>query len=262
MRLLGTARSPFPTDGLPSSPVKTHLMGTDFAGPKPPSHPWIHHVADGPPRASRQRRAPGGDAPSAAIAAPDVAVVCPAAFRKRLTLAAIPRGEGHRLTLVSNAGSADDIRRRIRQVAKTGSLRFVVLVGSVSRGAAYDPTAAANGPLGAIDHASMVPGLPSSAWTWAGKNTAGQASSATRERIVNGVPTHYADARVNVLWGSERTIATDNWYAQGEEASDQRPAPTLAVGRLTAENPAELRGLVAKILDYERCRDFGPGGSG
>ena len=93
----------------------------------------------------------------------------------------------------------------------------MVLVGSVSRGAAYDPTA-----------------------------------------VANGVPTHYADARVNILWGSEHSIATDNWYAQGEEASDQRPAPTLAVGRLPAENPAELRRLVAKILDYEQCRDFGP----
>ena len=72
--------------------------------------------------------APGatpGDAPSAAVAGPDVAVVCPAAFREVLEPWLQYRiREGHRPTLVSNAGSADDIRRRIRQVAKTGSLRF------------------------------------------------------------------------------------------------------------------------------------------
>src|SRR5579863_7950146 len=27
------------------------------------------------------------------------------------------------------------------------------------------------------------------------------------------VPTHYVPAKVNLRWGSERDIATDNWYA-------------------------------------------------
>jgi hypothetical protein len=72
------------------------------------------------------------------------------------------------------------------------------------------------------------------------------------------VPTHYARARVNVLWGSEQSIPTDNWYAQAAEATDEAPAPKLAVGRLAVSTPAELQQLVTKTLLYECCEDYGP----
>jgi hypothetical protein len=72
------------------------------------------------------------------------------------------------------------------------------------------------------------------------------------------VPVHYAPARVNVLWGSEPQIATDDAYAELGKALDTEPRPALAVGRLTAASPAQLRQIVAKILAYERSRDFGP----
>jgi hypothetical protein len=67
------------------------------------------------------------------------------------------------------------------------------------------------------------------------------------------VPTHYRPAEVNVRWGSEPEIATDNWYA---DLDDDR-VPELAAGRLTADSPAELARMVEKILAYETCEDFG-----
>ena len=72
------------------------------------------------------------------------------------------------------------------------------------------------------------------------------------------VPVHYAKAKINVLWGSEPQIATDNWYAMPDDRSDEDPRPGLAIGRLTADTPDELRQMVAKILAYERSTDFGP----
>jgi hypothetical protein len=72
------------------------------------------------------------------------------------------------------------------------------------------------------------------------------------------VPVHYAKARVNVLWGSEPQIATDNVYADLHGTSDDAPRPELAVGRLTADSPQQLRQIVDKILAYEQSTDFGP----
>ncbi len=67
------------------------------------------------------------------------------------------------------------------------------------------------------------------------------------------VPVHHARAEVNVLWGSEPHIATDNWYA---DLDDDR-IPDVAIGRLTADTPEELALIVRKILAYERSVDCG-----
>jgi hypothetical protein len=67
------------------------------------------------------------------------------------------------------------------------------------------------------------------------------------------VPTHYAPAQVNVRWGSEPEIATDNWYAD----LDDDELPDVAVGRLTADNAAELSGMLDKVLAYERSDNRG-----
>ncbi len=68
------------------------------------------------------------------------------------------------------------------------------------------------------------------------------------------VPTYHAKAEVNILWGSEPHIATDNYYAdlKGDVA------PEVAVGRIPADNPEQLKQIVAKILAYEQSTDFGP----
>lgn len=68
------------------------------------------------------------------------------------------------------------------------------------------------------------------------------------------VPTHYARAEVTVLWGSEPLIATDNWYAD----LDGDGIPEVAVGRLPADTPPQLRQIVANVLRYEQSADFGP----
>ena len=68
------------------------------------------------------------------------------------------------------------------------------------------------------------------------------------------VPAAKIDAQVNVKWGSEPQIATDNWYA---DLDDDR-SPDVAIGRLTADDPEELGVIVKKIIDYETSPDHTP----
>jgi len=146
-------------------------------------------------------------------AAPDTVVVCPATFRQTLQPWVEHRTrQGRVLAFVSNTGSPEEIRGKIRDAAKRGRLRFVVLVGDAEPAMYTDP--------------------------------------ALRARCV---PPHYAKAKVNVLWRSPPHIATDNWYAD----LDDDDSPDVAIGRLTADSPEELRQIVAKILAYERSTDVG-----
>jgi hypothetical protein len=71
-------------------------------------------------------------------------------------------------------------------------------------------------------------------------------SQAAAER---GVPADHAAAEVNVRWGSEPEIATDNGYAD----LDGDLVPDVAVGRLPVRSAAELQGLVARIRRYEEA---------
>ena len=66
-------------------------------------------------------------------------------------------------------------------------------------------------------------------------------------------PTYFARARVNVLWGSEPEIATDNWFAD----LDDDQVPDLAVGRLPVDSTGELAALIARIQHYEQHADHG-----
>ena len=68
------------------------------------------------------------------------------------------------------------------------------------------------------------------------------------------VPAALIDAKVNVRWGSEPKIATDNWYAD----LDDDLSPDVAIGRLTADTPEELAVMVAKIIAYENSTDYTP----
>jgi hypothetical protein len=69
-----------------------------------------------------------------------------------------------------------------------------------------------------------------------------------------GVPTEYADARINVRWGSERSIATDQLYA----LVDGDRLPDVAIGRIPADSPEELAAVVQKLLRYEQTTNDGP----
>lgn len=66
-----------------------------------------------------------------------------------------------------------------------------------------------------------------------------------RERCV---PTFYTEAKVVKRFGSEPLIPSDNPY--GDLDGDQ--IPELAVGRIPADSPSELRSAVRKILNYEK----------
>ncbi len=76
------------------------------------------------------------------------------------------------------------------------------------------------------------------------------ANAAVRAKTV---PTHYARAKINIHWGSEPEIASDDWYAD----LDDDEVPDVAIGRLTADSSRELADIVTKILAYERQADFG-----
>ena len=67
------------------------------------------------------------------------------------------------------------------------------------------------------------------------------------------VPTNYVDARINVHWGSEPTIATDQLYAD----VDGDGSPDVAVGRIPADTPQELAAFVRKVLRYEQQANSG-----
>ncbi len=67
------------------------------------------------------------------------------------------------------------------------------------------------------------------------------------------VPAYRAAAKINVKFGSEPEIGTDNWYAD----LDDDEVPDLAIGRLPADNSKELTRIVDKILAYETTQSHG-----
>jgi hypothetical protein len=143
----------------------------------------------------------------------DAVVVAPREFYPALQpLIDHRREQGHRFALMSNAGTADEIRAAIRKVAKGGELKHVLIVGDAEPGAKVDAKMAAR-----------------------------------------CVPAHLHKAAVNVKWGSEPQIASDNWYAD----LDDDHQPDVAIGRIPADSPAELTTIVNKILAYERSANFG-----
>lgn len=71
--------------------------------------------------------------------------------------------------------------------------------------------------------------------------------------LAKTVPTFLAPAKVNVQFGSEPEIASDNFYAD----LDDDGIPDVAIGRMTADSPAELTVMVKKILAYESQIDQG-----
>jgi hypothetical protein len=70
---------------------------------------------------------------------------------------------------------------------------------------------------------------------------------------ISSVPIGYVEARINVRWGSEPRIATDQPLAD----LDGDRSPDVAVGRIPADSPAELAAVVRKIIRYEHEADHG-----
>jgi hypothetical protein len=144
---------------------------------------------------------------------PDAVVVCPKSFVPALEpLLAHRHAQGHRFVYIPNTWTAEQIRTGIRETAKKGGLKYVLLVGDAEPALAL--------------------------------------SAQVRERCI---PTHHAAAKVNVKFGSEPEIATDNWYAD----LDDDQLPDVAIGRIPADSPKQVSDVVAKILAYERSVDHG-----
>ncbi len=136
----------------------------------------------------------------------------PPSFARRSTpWVQLRSSEGHTIEVVSNEGTPDDIRGRIRAANRDAKLRYVLLVGGA------DPEAAR--------------------------------SLNIRRR---SVPPYLERAKVDIRWGSEPQIATDNWYAD----LDGDGVPDIAVGRLPVRSAAELTRVVKKIIVYENGHDF------
>lgn len=155
---------------------------------------------------------------TAATPAADVAVVCPPDFTAELAPWIEHRKQqGHRISFVDGRGTAEEIAARIKQLAKRASLTHVVLVGDVP-------------PV------------------------QGRLSKVTVASFVNTVPTFHVSAEVNVRWGSEPEIASDQPYSD----LDGDQLPDIAVGRIPADSRADLRNLVRKIIAYETSNDYGP----
>ncbi|WP_425617119.1 C25 family cysteine peptidase [Anatilimnocola sp. NA78] len=175
--------------------------------PLPPPNPApVAAPAVNPPAAAPAPKAPSDDVP-------DAVVVCPKSFVSALEpLLAHRHAQGHRFVYIPNTFTAEQIRTGIREAAKKGGLKYVLLVGDAE------------------------PALST--------------SDVVRQRCI---PTHYVEAKVNIKFGSEPEIATDNWYAD----LDDDHLPDVAVGRIPADTPQQLAGVVAKILAYERSVDHG-----
>ncbi len=61
------------------------------------------------------------------------------------------------------------------------------------------------------------------------------------------VPTDYVMARVNVKYGSEPEIATDNHYAD----VDGNGVPDLSIGRIPVDTADELESFIDRVIRYE-----------
>lgn len=68
------------------------------------------------------------------------------------------------------------------------------------------------------------------------------------------VPTFKLKAEVNVKFGSEPEIASDNPYAD----LDDDGLPDVSIGRLSVDRPDQLAEIVRKIIAYETQHDHGP----
>lgn len=118
------------------------------------------------------------------------------------------QAQGHTIGFLPNSLSKEALRASIRDSAKSGQLKCVLIVG--------DGSADTND-----DHAAKA-------------------------RIV---PMHYEKAVVNLHWGSEPEIASDNYFADLDDDS----VPDVAIGRLPADNPGDLQRMINKIIAYENA---------
>jgi hypothetical protein len=67
------------------------------------------------------------------------------------------------------------------------------------------------------------------------------------------LPTYLARAEVNIAWGSESELATDNWFAD----VDDDVIPDVAIGRWPVDTSLQLSMLIEKTIAYEQQASHG-----
>jgi hypothetical protein len=134
---------------------------------------------------------------------PDTLVICASEFQNALKpWIDYRQQQGHRIVVRFPKPTSFEIKQMIKQVAASGSLKNVVLVGD-----SFD-------------------------------------QNANRQQLV---PTDFIKAKVNVKFGSEPDIATDNTYAD----LDDDGIPDLTIGRLPVDSSAELSNMINRLIEYE-----------
>jgi hypothetical protein len=61
-------------------------------------------------------------------------------------------------------------------------------------------------------------------------------------------PTSYVNANVNVLYGAQPKIATDNRFVD----MDDDNSPDLSIGRMPVDTPEELSAMIKRVIAYEK----------
>jgi hypothetical protein len=81
----------------------------------------------------------------------------------------------------------------------------------------------------------------------------GDVPSLVASTNVNSVPSHRITTKVITKYGGDKFFSSDNGFSD----LDGDNVPDLAVGRMTADSPAELGTVIEKIVAYESNPDFG-----
>jgi hypothetical protein len=171
----------------------------------------------------------------------DLLVVCPAEYQPALQhWIAYRENQGHVIRVIAPERSAAVLAERIREVARQSELKFVFLIGDVEskRKVAARPVVVetpalvlsntGNSDIVALEHSTI------------------REKTETASSLMT-VPIHYVPAQVNVRYGSEPEISTDHPYSD----LNGDGLPDIALGRLPASSPAEVRDYLNRVIAYE-----------
>ena len=138
----------------------------------------------------------------------DVLVVCPQACDQAIAPWVEYRESQGHRICLLRPTDRKTIKSTIVRLATEGQLRYVVLIGDAPDRRQPDEL-----PLGRVES-----------------------------------PTCYVEAKVNVKFGSEPWIASDNPYAD----IDDDGIPDLCVGRIAVDTPEEVTAVLQKVMAYEQ----------
>lgn len=170
----------------------------------------------------------------------DTLVICPKPFQPALSdWLAYRTKQGRIIQVVAPKRSPKKVLDQIRQVAKSGQLKFVFLVGDVHHKQKIAKLATSRKPPPQRLSLPFAEADVSPKELKSKKELAGSPLT---------IPTHYVAAKVNQHFGSESEISTDHPYS--DLTGDG--LPDIALGRLPAQSVQEVREYLNRVMDYER----------